>query len=129
VAEKIWNFEVLGLFLRVKKSRGLGPQAMDHVRPWSTVDHSSAAWSVAACSLELGLRALWLTDDSRVGGVRHGGLAPGLTGAQKAVEQRRDGGDGGGGGALSVGLLRARREGREGWGRSGEETGCQGALL
>jgi hypothetical protein len=57
--------------------------------------------------------------------VGHGGLAPGLTRAQEAVERRRDGG----GGALGVGSLGARREGKEGRGRSGEERGCWGALL
>jgi hypothetical protein len=31
------------------------------------------------------------------GGVGHGGLSPGLTEAQEAVEWRRDGGEGGGG--------------------------------
>jgi hypothetical protein len=61
--------------------------------------------------------------------VGHGGLALGLTGAQEAVERQRDGGEGGGGGALGVGLLRARREGKKGRGRSGEERGCRGTLL
>jgi hypothetical protein len=60
--------------------------------------------------------------------VGHGGLAPGLTGAQEAVERWRDGGEGSGGGALVVGSLWAWREGKEGRGRSGEERGCRAAL-
>jgi hypothetical protein len=80
-------------------------------------------------SLELGLWPLRLTDDSRGRGVGHRGLARGLTRAREVVERRRDGGEGGGGGALGVGSLGARREGKEGRGRSVEERGCRGALL
>jgi hypothetical protein len=61
--------------------------------------------------------------------VGHAGLTLGLTGAQEAVERRRDGSEGGGGGVLSTGSLEAWREGKEGRGRSGEERGCPGALL
>jgi hypothetical protein len=46
--------------------------------------------------------------------VGHWGLAPGLTGAQEAVERWRDGGEGCVEGALSAGSLGARREGKEG---------------
>jgi hypothetical protein len=60
--------------------------------------------------------------------VGHGGLALGLTGAREAVEWWRDGGEGSGGAALSAGSLGVRREGKEGWGRSGEEWGCRGAF-
>jgi hypothetical protein len=59
--------------------------------------------------LELGLRPLRLPvlgGDSRGGGVGHVGLAPGLTGAQEAVEQRCDGDEGGSGGALCMSSLR-----------------------
>jgi hypothetical protein len=70
-----------------------------------------------------------LGDDSRVGGVGHGGLGPGLTGAQEVVEWRRDGGEGGGGDGLSTGSLRAWREGKEGRGRIGDERGCRGSIL
>jgi hypothetical protein len=106
VVGKIWNFEVLGLFLWIflrlksflelffkfqgpncevrdcglilekmrglsakcqkmefpriifvrKKSHGLGPRAVDHVRPRSTVDRP---WPVAPSSSELSLRPLW----------------------------------------------------------------------
>jgi hypothetical protein len=45
------------------------------------------------------------------------------------VEQWHDGSEGDGAGALDAGLLRAWREGKEGWGRSGEERGCRGGLL
>jgi hypothetical protein len=55
--------------------------------------------------------------------VGHGGLTPGLTEAREAVERRRDGGEGGGGGALDAVSLRARREGKEGRGRSGAGGG------
>jgi hypothetical protein len=70
-----------------------------------------------------------LDGGSRGGGVGHKGLNPGLTGAWEVVQRRCDGGEGGGGGALGVGSLRARREGKEGRGRSGEERGCRGTLL
>jgi hypothetical protein len=53
--------------------------------------------------------------------VRHGGLTPGLTLAQQVVERWRDGGEGSGGGAFGTGSLGARREGKEGRGRGGEE--------
>jgi hypothetical protein len=46
-----------------------------------------------------------------------------------AVERWCDGGEGSSGVAVGVGSLGARREGKEGWGRSGEERGCRGALL
>jgi hypothetical protein len=49
--------------------------------------------------------------------------------AREAVERWRDNGEGGGGGALGVGSLVVLREGKEGWGRSGEERGCRGTLL
>jgi hypothetical protein len=49
--------------------------------------------------------------------VGHEGLGPRLTGAREVVERWRDDGEGSGGGALSVGLLGARREGR--WGGGG----------
>jgi hypothetical protein len=58
------------------------------------------------------------------GGVAHGGLTPGLTEAREAVERQRNGGEGGGGEALSTGSLEAQREGKQGWGRSGDERGC-----
>jgi hypothetical protein len=45
------------------------------------------------------------------------------------VEQRCDDDEGGGVGAIDVGLLGARREGKEGQGRSGEERGYRGTLL
>jgi hypothetical protein len=60
----------------------------------------------------------------RGGGVGHGGLSLGLTGAQEAVERLLDGGVSGGGGALGVGSLRVWRGGKEGRGRSGEERGA-----
>jgi hypothetical protein len=60
---------------------------------------------------------------------KHGGPDFRLTGAQKAMERRRDDGESGGGGALSAGSLRAQREGKERRGRSGGRSGCQGALL
>jgi hypothetical protein len=69
--------------------------------------------------------ALELRPRGRGGRGKHGGPDSGLTGAQKAVEQRHDDGEGGGGGALDAGSLRAWREGKEGWGRSG----CRVALL
>jgi hypothetical protein len=50
------------------------------------------------------------------GGVGHGGLGRGLTRAREAVERRCDGCEGGGGGALGVGSLDARREGKDGRG-------------
>jgi hypothetical protein len=70
-----------------------------------------------------------LDGGSRGGGVGHEGLSLGLTGAQEAVEWRHDGGEGGGGGVLSAGLLRAWREGMQGWGRTGDERGCRGTIL
>jgi hypothetical protein len=105
---------------------------VDHVRPWSTVDHCVAARSAAARPPELALRPLQLTGArwrqlGRGSGAR--GLAPGLTGAQEAVERRCNGSEGGGGGALGLGSLGARREEKKGQGRSGEERGCRGALL
>jgi hypothetical protein len=41
---KLPELSILGLFLR-GKSRGLGPQARDHVRPRSTMDRCGAAKS------------------------------------------------------------------------------------
>jgi hypothetical protein len=70
-----------------------------------------------------------LGDDSRGGGVGHGGLGPGLAGAQEVVEWRHDGGEGGGGGVLGAGSLEVQREGKEGQGWTSEERGCQGTLL
>jgi hypothetical protein len=132
VVEKIWNFEVLELFLRGKKgvdsvhglwiTSGLGPW-------WTMVVQPGALWHARWSSTSGRSGSPALCGDSRGGGVGHGGLTRGLTRAQEAVERRRDSGEGGGGGALSTGSLRARREGKEGRGRSGEERGCQGTLL
>jgi hypothetical protein len=61
--------------------------------------------------------------------VGHGGLGPGLTRAQEAVEQWRDGGEGGGGGVLGAGSRGVRRDWEEWRGRTGEERGCQGTIL
>jgi hypothetical protein len=60
---------------------------------------------------------------------KHGGPDSGLIGARKAVEQWHKDGEGDGGGALSAGSLGARRERKEGRGRSGGRSGCRGALL
>jgi hypothetical protein len=48
--------------------------------------------------------------------VGHGGLTPGLNGAQEAVERRCNGGEGGGGGALGAGSLGHGERGRRGGG-------------
>jgi hypothetical protein len=55
----------------------------------------------------------------RGGRRKHGGPGSGLTGAWKAAEWWCNNGEGGGGGARGAGSLRARREGKEGQGRSG----------
>jgi hypothetical protein len=60
---------------------------------------------------------------------KHGGPDSGLTGARKAVEQRRNDGEGGGGEAVGVSSLGAGREGKEGWGMSSGRRGHRGALL
>jgi hypothetical protein len=104
-------------------------ESVDHAGP---VHHGPAAMAGLGSLLELGLRPLRAQGHrGRGGGVRgkHGGPDSGLTGAQKAVEQRRNGGESGGREALGADSLRAGREGKEGWGRSGGRRGCQGALL
>jgi hypothetical protein len=70
----------------------------------SPVHHGPAAIVARESSPELG------------GGGRgkHRGPDSGLTGARKVVERWRDDGEGDGGGALGVGSLRVRREGKEG---------------
>jgi hypothetical protein len=100
----------------------LQPSVHGELQPWPTrLAHRSSASDRFGSPV--------LSGDSWGGGVGHGGLAPGLTRAREAVEQWRDGGEGGGGGALGAGSLRARRDGKEGLGRSGEERGCRGVLL
>jgi hypothetical protein len=60
------------------------------------------------------------------GGTRkHGGPDSGRTGALKAAGRLHDDGEGGVEGALGAGWLGARREGKEGCGRSG----CWGTVL
>jgi hypothetical protein len=100
----------------------LGPRWTAAVWPgaWRHTHRSSASGRSGSPALD---------GDSRGGGVGHGGLAPGIAGAREVIERRCDGGEGSGGGALSAGSLRARIEGKEGWGRSGEERGCWGTLL
>jgi hypothetical protein len=56
---------------------------------------------------------------------KHGGPDSGLTRAREAVERQHDDGEGGGGRAVDAGSLGARREGKEGRGRSG----CRGTLF
>jgi hypothetical protein len=99
--------------------------AVDRADP---VHRGSAAIAVSPSSSELDLHLLRrsrLPDEGGGGRGKH--MDPGfkLTGARKAAERRCDDG----GGALSVGSLGARREGKQGWGRSGERSGCRGALL
>jgi hypothetical protein len=96
---------------------GLGPQ-------WTAAVQLGAQRRARQSSASDRSSSLTLSGDSRGGGVGQRGLTPGLTRAREAVERRCDDGEGGGGGALSVGFLGARRERKEGWGRSGEESGC-----
>jgi hypothetical protein len=77
---KKWNFQEL--FLR-GKSRGLGPWAVDHVRPRSMVDRP---WTTAPSSPELGLQPLWCPRAPAKGGrggVGRGELSGPLTGARR----------------------------------------------
>jgi hypothetical protein len=102
------------------RSTGRGPHpASVHGGPRRCGQEHGGTPTGASASGHSSLPAL--SGDSWGGGVGHGGLAPGLTGAQEVVERRRDDGEGGGGGALCAGLLGAWREGKEGQGRSGEE--------
>jgi hypothetical protein len=96
---------------------GLNPQ-------WTAAVRLGARWHTCQSSASGRSDSPALDGDSRGGGVGHGGLAPRLTRAQEAVERQRHGG----GGALGVGWLGARREGKEGRG-SGEERGRRGTLL
>jgi hypothetical protein len=130
VVEKIWNFKVSGLFCERKKEKAVdmvhGLSTTSGLGPWWTTVLQPGARQRAHRSSASGRSGSpALGGDSRGGGVGHRVLGPGLTGAQEAVERRCDGD----GGALGVGSLRARREGNEGRGRSGEERGCRDALL
>jgi hypothetical protein len=79
--------------------------------------HRGPTAIVASPSLsELGLRLLqWsrLPDEGRRRKREARGLGSRLTEAQKVVDRRCDDGEGGGGGALGVGSLEVRREGKE----------------
>jgi hypothetical protein len=103
--------------------------AVDHADP---VHRGLAAIAASLSSSELGLRflrRLRSPDEGRRRKREARGPGSGLTGARKAAERRRDDGEGGCRGELSAGLLGARREEKEGRGRSGEERGFRGTLL
>jgi hypothetical protein len=91
-------------------------------KPWTRSTSRGPRPTRALASGRSGSPAL--SGDNQGGGEGHRGLTLGLNRAQEAVEWRHDDDEGGGGG-----VLRAQRESKEGWGRSGEERKCQGALL
>jgi hypothetical protein len=112
VVEKLWNFEVSGLFLRERKEK-----VVDSVHgPWTTAVRPGAWRHAHRSSASSHSSSPVLGSDSGGGGVGHGGLSPGFTGAREAVERRRDGGEGGCGGALGAGSHGTGREGKEGQG-------------
>jgi hypothetical protein len=107
-----------------------GPWTVSSLGPrWTAVVRLGARRCACRSSASGRYGSSVLGGDTLGGGVGHGGLTLGITGAREVVEWQRDGGEGGGGLALDAGSLRARREGKEGRGRSGEERGCRGALL
>jgi hypothetical protein len=97
------------------RSTGRGPHSASvHGGPWQSGQEHGGAPTGAQPPIAPAPRLSAMTAGE--GGVGHEGLGPGHTGAGEMVERRRDGGEGGGGGALDVGSLGARREGKEGWG-------------
>jgi hypothetical protein len=92
-----------------------GPWTMSGLgQQWTTVVRPGAHWRAHQCSASGRSGSPTLGGNSRGGGVGHGGLDPGLTEAQEAVERRRDGSEGGSGGAHDAGSFGVWREGKEG---------------
>jgi hypothetical protein len=94
-----------------------GPWTTSGLGPWWTaVVHLGARWRARRSSASDRSGSMALDGDSQGGGVGHGALAPGLTGAREAVERQCDDDEGGGGGALGAGSLGCGERGRRGRG-------------
>jgi hypothetical protein len=111
LSAKYQKMEFPGIIF-ARKSLGLGPRAVDHARPRSTMDRP---WTAAPSSASGRSGVQGHGPRGGRGGVGRGELGGPLTGAREAVRRPGDGGEDGGG--QNSGAERARARGARKWGR------------